>query len=387
MSDIQLLSIEYVKLKIEDLYLVWIENCDQFFQLQEPAWFVFEKIVNNENLKMIASIFSDKYDLDIEESLRFVADMHSRLEGLDRIKPAPNPLSERELLECNLPVCGHFSLFEYLIGNTVVKIAYETTWLEDYIHPLIEHLIKNDKSVDGTTIFYELYTIDERVVLRKDNAVIGVWKNNESERVKGRVYLELVNLLHDKNEEDWLMTIHASAISNGRKTILFTAAPGSGKTTMAAMLRVQGYKLISDDFVPIDKYLLNAFPFPIAMSVKEGSMNLLLPHFPELNEKQVNYISSEKKVRYLPIGNELMDMIFPVREIMFVKYDPESEFEIEQLNVADALPLLFEQIWVTPTKENVEILFTQISNFSFYKITYPDNRLALEAIKDIFNDE
>ena len=186
------------------------------------------------------------------------------------------------------------------------------------------------------------------------------------------------------------MTVHASAITNGKKTILFSAAPGNGKTTIAALLQAKGFQLISDDFVPIDRKLLCAYPFPIAMSVKQGSMDLLASHFPILEQKPLNYISSEKSVKYLAASHnpDFTKNIFPVQEFIFIKYDRSVDFILEKLEPLKAIRLLLDQSWITPVKGNPTILFNRILQKSFYQLTYSNNQKALDAITNLFgNDE
>src|SRR5690606_33142888 len=136
---------------------------------------------------------------------------------------------------------------------------------------------------------FELFKSQDMIVFRFNGEVKGTWKKDETHLVKGLIFMYLINVIHGKTEADWLMTVHASAISNGRKTILFSAPPNHGKTTIAALLQNRGYKLISDDFVPIDRNSLKAYPFPIAMSVKQTSMDLLASLFPGLEQKPLNF--------------------------------------------------------------------------------------------------
>ena len=148
--------------------------------------------------------------------------------------------------------------------NSVIEFSYETSILENYIHPLIKHLETTGETEDKS--YFELFMYENRVVFKVDNVLKGTWTKDESGYVKGKVFVELLNVLHNKNEADWLMTVHASAVSNGRKTILFSASPGSGKTTIAALLQTQGYHIISDDFVPIEQSTFKAYPLPMAFA-------------------------------------------------------------------------------------------------------------------------
>lgn len=377
-------NIPYVKKKIGDLYLVWLQNSNLYFQLEEPAWFVFKRLTQNSKVEIVAEQFRTQYEIGNEESLEFVNAMHNRInemnvpyESLAQMEPWIEKVTKLKF--------EPYSAYRYQLASNVIYFTYETNWLERYIHPLITHL--STLNTSEKEISFELFTYKDQVVFRLNNQVKGIWDRDESNLTKGQIFIDLINLLHQKEEDDWLMTVHASAITNGLKTILFSAPSGSGKTTMAALLQTQGYHLISDDFVPFDKHSQNAYPFPIAMSIKEGSMDLLTRHYPSLEEGQLHYISSEKKVRYLPIENKKMKMIFPVKEIIFVKYDQSINFKLEKIEPLEAFKLLLEQIWVPPSPDNVEILFEKIFQFSYYQLTYSDNSKALQAIKQLFENE
>ena len=158
---------------------------------------------------------------------------------------------------------------------------------------------------------------------------------------------------------------------------------------MAALLQAHGFKLISDDFVPIDRDFQYAHPFPIAMSVKEGSMKILASHFPELGKKQLNFISEEKSVRYLASEeqDEPTENIYPVKEFIFIKYDPSVDFILEKLDPLKGIRLLLDQSWVPPVQGNAALLFEKILQKSFYQLTYSNNEKALEAITDLFEND
>tara|TARA_R110002050_G_scaffold165656_2_gene296086 strand:+ start:4452 stop:5597 length:1146 start_codon:yes stop_codon:yes gene_type:complete len=379
-------DIPYIKRKIGQSYLVWFQNSNLYFQLEEPAWFVFQEIVRDNQPESVASELEQRYGWTPEESLTFVSEIRFRVDQMNQpLAIGSDSDPEPDFAQAAQHNFNSSSGYSYRLGTRVIRFSFETPWLERYIHPLISHL--EAPGNEGEAILFELFTFQEQVVFRSNKEVRGIWGTDESHLVKGMVFLELINVLHQKKKEDWLMTVHASAITNGRKTILFSAAPGSGKTTLAALLRAQGYHLISDDFVPFDKFSMNAYPFPIAMSVKEGSMEVLTSYYPELAGKQLREVAPNKKVRYLPIENDLMQLIFPVKEIIFVKYNPAIDFQLDQLDFYEALRLLLEQVWVPPTPGNVEILFDRVADLSFYQLNYSDNSKALEAINQLFAND
>lgn len=162
---------------------------------------------------------------------------------------------------------------------------------------------------------------------------------------------------------------------------MFSADPGKGKTTIAALLQTHGYQLISDDFVSIDRNSFSAFPFPIAMSVKQSSMALLSELFPDLEQQTLTYISPEKSVRYLPPNHfDVTQSVFPVREFIFIEYNSSVDFIWKKLDPLKVIKLLLVQSWISPTQGNASILFDRISQTSFYQLTYSNNQKALDAI-------
>ena len=118
-------------------------------------------------------------------------------------------------------------------------------------------------------------------------------------------------------------------------------------------------------------------------------MDLLASLFPDLEQKQLNYISPEKSVRYLP-PNENSDFVkdvFPVHEFIFIQYNHSVDFSWEKLDPVRAMKLLLDQAWVCPTKGNAAILFERITHLSFYQLTYSNNQKALDAITNLFDHD
>ena len=379
-----MIAIPYLKKRIGQSYLVWFENSDSYLQLEEPAWFVFSKTVGRSKLETIVSQFAFRYSVTSEESLTFVMDIRLGIDKMNQPAKAQKRINMGST-GLNDHIFKPFSVHRYQLGNKLLAFSYETKDLEYYLHPLIRHC-ETSEGNPGMPLF-ELFNYEGQIVFRFKGEVKGIWAKDETHLVKGLIFMFLINVLYDKTDADWLMTVHASAITNGKKTILFSAPPNHGKTTMAALLQDRGYQLISDDFVPIDRNTLKAYPFPIAMSVKQSSMDLLASLFPDLEQEPLNYISPEKSVRYLPPNKHLDygNNIFPVHEFVFIHYNASVDFIWEKLDPVRAIKLLLDQAWVTPTKGNAAILFERIIHLSFYQLTYSNNQKALDAIINLFD--
>ena len=361
-------TIPFIKKRIGQSYLVWFQNSNLYILLEEPAWFVFRKTTKRYKAETIAKEFALRYGNTFGESISFVQDIRLGIEKMNRedlMQLCPGSFSDHLNEHKFIP----FSTHHYRPGNKVIVFSYETRNLENYIHPLIRHFETMDEN--NKMDFFELFTFNERIVFRFNGEVKGEWDRNEAQFVKGRIFMFLINVLHDKTNEDWLMTVHASAITNGKKTILFTAPPGKGKTTFAALLHTRGYRLISDDFVPIDRQEFKAYPFPGAISIKEGSIALISSLFPALEQSPLDYITSERSVRYLPLNRQLdiTKDVYPVKEIIFIQYDSSVDFSWKKLDTGSAVKLLFGQAWMAPLQGNAARLFDLVLRISFFQYT------------------
>lgn len=376
-------AIPYLKKKIGQSYLVWFQNSNMYFQLEEPAWFVFSKTAKRYKSATIAKEFAIRYGVTLVESMTFVRDIRSEIEKMnlsDNLQDKADQFSD----ELNDHDFVPYSLHHYRLGNKLIAFSYESRLFEHYLHPLMSHF--ETKEHNPEMPLFELFSHKGKIVFRYKGEVKGVWTNDETHLVKGLIFMYLVNVMHNKTDAEWLMTVHASAITNGKKTILFSAAPGKGKTTIAALLQSHGYRIISDDFVPIDRSSFCAYPFPIAMSVKQGAMDLLAPLFPELEQKTLTYISPEKSVRYMAPAHHhaVAAEIYPVHEFIFVHFDNAVDFIWEKLDPITAIKQLLQEAWIAPAPGNAALLLDRILQISFYQLTYSNNQKALEAITNLF---
>lgn len=379
-------AIKYVKKKIGLAYLVWFQNSNQYTQLEEPAWFVFSKTVKRYKVDTIATECALRYGLHFDECLQFVHDLRNMINQMnqptqliDRVNNYPEELKTKKFIP--------YSRRRYKLTHNLIEFSFENKQFESYIHPLISYLETNINSSKISHI--ELYNYLDKSVLRLNGEVKGTWTLDRIPRLIGYTYMCMINEMYDKTDDFWLMTVHAAALTNGRKTILIPAESGSGKTTMAAMLQSRGYELLSDDFVPIDRHLLRAWPFPIAMSVKHGALEVLSSIYLDLEQKPIKQTATKKAVRYLsPKYNpEFLKLAFPIKEVVSIKYDPTVEFEFTKADRFSSIKLMLDQSWILPNPGNAGIFLDQVAKWTFYQLTYSNNEKALAAISKLFDHD
>ena len=379
-------KIPFVKKKIGQSYLVWFQRSNLYTQLEEPAWFVFSKIVKRYKTETIAAECVIRYGLQFNECLQFVNDIRSKIELMNQ--PIEYSYCEEEYpFELKSKKFIPYSTKRYQLSQNVIEFSFENQEFESYFHPLISYL-ETDKTNDNIPRI-ELFEYQEKSVLRLNGEVEGVWTKDRTHRLIGFTYMSMINEMYNKKDDFWLMTVHAAALTNGRKTILIPAESGSGKTTFAALLQSRGYRLLSDDFVPIDREFFRAWHFPIAMSVKQGAVELLSSVYSNLEEKPISQTAAKKAVRYLTpdYDPELSNVACPVKDVISIKFDPTVEFEFKKADRLKAIKIMLDQSWILPNSGNAGVFLDRVSQWSFYQLTYSNNEKALDAISKLFDHE
>lgn len=378
-------KIKYVKKKIGQSFLVWFQNSNSYTQLEEPAWFVFQKIVRRYKNETIATDCAYRYDINYDECLRFVTEIRHNINQMNQISEKTG-IHEGYPLEVSTAEFTSFAIHKYSFGKSAIEFRVEKKRYESFLHPLLGYL-ETDEIGDRHSLF-ELFDYQDKIAFRLNGKIKGLWEYDETHRLIGFMYMCLINEIYHKTDDFWLMTVHAAALTNGRKTILIPAESGSGKTTMAAMLQNKGFKLISDDFVPIDKDS-RAWPFPIAMSIKEGAMNLISSIYPNLAESPLTKTNAKKTVRYLNpnLDYDISTMAFPIHEVISIKYDPSVEFEFHKADRLNSIKLMLDQSWILPNSDNAGIFLNLVSHWSFYQLTYSNNTKALDKISQLFEND
>jgi len=379
-------AIKYIKKRIGKSYLVWFQNSNLYTQLEEPAWFVFRKIVKRHKTETIAADCSSRYGLQFDECLQFVNDIRLNIRQMNQLTPVDDH-THNFSSDLKTYKFDPYSTRRYQFTNKLIEFTVENQRLESYLHPLISYL--ETKVLKGRISLFELFEYQEKIVLRLNGEVKGLWSHVDTHRLIGFIYMCMINEIFDKTNDFWLMTVHAAALTNGKKTILIPAESGSGKTTFAALLQSRGYQLVSDDFVPIDRHLFRAWPFPTAMSVKLGAMEVLSSLYPDLEKEPTKKVSSNKTIRYLKpeLDPKFFNIAFPVHEVISIKYDPSIEFEFKKADRLKAIKLMLDQSWILPNTGNAGIFLDQVANWSFYQLTYSNNQKALDAISYLFDHD
>ncbi|MFH0960992.1 MAG: PqqD family peptide modification chaperone, partial [Pseudomonadota bacterium] len=231
----------------------------------------------------------------------------------------------------------------FRIGGPLWGLCCENTALaEDYI-TLMGHLAINNKGISPDTSLWVLpdpgkenswsICIDGRV------AEQGVPSDRLLPHLLTLTFVSISHAMADK------LLFHAAVVKKGKGAILFPAAAGSGKTTLAAFLAMHGYTFFSDELAVLNVQDLTVLPCPLPMSIKSGSVKALSPYYPLLSQLTVYTRLDTKEVRYLPPPPDSLAQITDeakVTAIVFPQFAAHANTRIVGLDKASALARLVQ---------------------------------------------
>ncbi len=164
----------------------------------------------------------------------------------------------------------------------------------------------------ASTRTFDLTVADSWTLLARDGRVV-----QETPEIGWWLLVRwLARELHGQRR--WLGVLHAATIAMPFGTLALAGGSGAGKTTLAGAMVAAGGTLLADDATAIDA-AGQAWPCPVAMSVKEGSWPLFTAMFEGFGAATAPLRLGAKTVRYFPLpaptlpteGRKLAAIVLP----------------------------------------------------------------------------
>lgn len=420
--------------------MVWFPESNRWVEFMEPAWFIYEMHEKGENASEITEKLTERYGLPEDEARRFYREIVTGIEysanppnggpagtedgsgqqgkvsaapGKPRGSedPAPEKISEEAEKtakpEPSPSRSRRFVFRHYLVNEKHITISYGSPLTEYYIHRPLAHL--ETVSTGGKALLIKLYKEKGGSGAEKPDYTVTVsppgrrYRFGDAGFLRHRVYTEICNHIYGIPEQEWMSYIHASAVTDGREAVLLSSASGSGKSTMAALLQLPakaGFTpaekgnpaqkklfFMSDDFVPVAAATLKAYPFPAAITVKEGSFEVIAPFYNPGQDADAGYGGlKNRKVRYLrPVFPEREPFVGrPVKNIVFIRHNPQVNFLMEKLDTLSALAAFHREAWVSQNPGHARSFIDWFVGVDCYALEYSDNKKAVKAIGNLF---
>ena len=370
---------------VDDCFAAWFKASHRFMLLAEPAYFVLEKYFRKMLPHKIAIECEQKYGTSGAVARKFVYDVIAETES-GMLSPESSASGVRnEDISLSLP--ENCIVRDYAAGKINLRITYGDPEMVNLLHPLIAHMEKENHTGDSHSL--GLIRSDGLFILTSGDEIAEIMPSDQSGFFKAAVFMKLLCLLYNMTPGSWMMSVHASGITDGRNAVLFPASVGRGKSTLSALLNAKGYDLLSDDFVMLDNHSCLAYELPLAMTIKEGSFDVLKEFFPELEQSSLSKASTGKMVRYLTPKNHYADAAHcvPVRGVVFVSFSPGEPFSFEKTSRKEAFKALLGETWINPEPKNVRQFFDWFNNSDFYAMSYSRTEDALNAVSKLLEND
>lgn len=170
-----------------------------------------------------------------------------------------------------------------------------------------------------------------------------------------------------------LVCVHGAGVDLSGSVALLAGRSGAGKTTLAAGLIASGATLLADDLTPIEARTRLAFPFPMAMSIKDGAWPVASALFPDLHMTPEVHAAG-RAVRYLPaprrtppgVGRKVAALLFP-------RFTPGHAATSSPIRPATALRRLVEAgTWPPANAEDLDDFLEWLSGLAIHELVYGD---------------
>ena len=366
---------------IDDKTVLWSSRDNQYLVLENTTALLVSKLSKGIALEDISRELSQEMSLPVKETTDFVLDLKKRF--IDTTPPSKPNITD-SFKDVVLP--NHFSVEKfYKINELVIKACFESEESCFLIHPKFEHLEIESQKHD---FCFKTFTQDSRIFLAVDNKLIGSWPFDEIHYFQGKFSMQLIQKIHNKQEDKWLGVFHASAVSDKKSAMLFLGDSGNGKSTSLALLQAHGFDCIADDFVPVAAQSQEIYSFPAAISVKKTSLDTLLPFYPELSDsKEYDLKVAQKIVRYLKPNNSDFSSHLPCKGLVFIKYIKDAPLSCEKIDKITAFQKLVPDSWLSPIKENAAIFLDWFTALDCFELTYSNNNEMVAQVSKLFRDE
>lgn len=189
------------------------------------------------------------------------------------------------------------------------------------------------------------------------------------------------------------LCIHAAVLEKNGAAVILPAPPGSGKSTLCAMMMLQGWRLLSDEHCMVDPHSGVIVPCVRPLSLKNNSLAVINRLFPDAGLYQKTEKTHKGTMAYLQptaISWQNREVTAEPRLVIFPKFNAAvqglSGYALTQSH-------LFMQLAVNSFNYSVmgqtgyNTLCRLSSAVEGYCFEYNDGQLAINEIEALLNEK
>jgi len=371
---------KYIR-KIKGFYILWFDYSNKYIVVNKDVMSLLNMYLESSNESDFLKRTNKQAQYSQLKSKEYYIELSELLQECS-ITTEKKPKTCLEFI----PLQKKITVY-YKINDFVIQINYSSENVKALIHPQFAHFQNEEKS--EITIEFDVYLKNNELILYKQNTFCSSFPKENYHLLQGKFAIEILCLLTNKHENDWLGTFHASTIGNTKESIMLIGESGKGKSTLSAILMANGFDLIADDFTPVLAESQNVYRYPSAISIKQGSYNVLKTIIPEIKDLPINNSNGIKgNIRYIPSTIKFNPhKEYPCHKIICVNYQENSQTELTEISIDNVLNILIPDSWISPEPKNVECFLTWLETCTFHKLTYSDADEVVQKFKTIFNEQ
>lgn len=269
--------------------------------------------------------------------------------------------------------------------NHVFEICCSETILVNDFEEYMSHLILDHNSPCDTRLAIlpgEIGTKTWDLFIDGLRFKEGLRENELYPHIATLIFVRACEALQDR------LLFHAAVLEKGGTMIVFPGEAGSGKTTLAAALALNGFRFFSDEIAAFNVEDFSVSPLPLPMSIKPRSVRPLSQYYPGLAKSPVHLRSDGKRVRYLSPPPQSIEGIFDISAtvscFVFPQYKEGAENRLNEMDKFRAMQCLAKTGSSNRdiTSRDVETMITLVEQNPCYEIVYSDLSTAVELLED-----
>jgi hypothetical protein len=230
---------------------------------------------------------------------------------------------------------------------------------------------------------FEIAAVDDGEWLLTENGIERI-RTGDLGLLAGSLQQGVLELIHP--DAVWLGLIHGAAVARHGRGFGLAGPSGSGKSTLAAGLLSAGFDYLSDDMIALSAPHGTIVPWPLPLSIKPGSLDVVTARHPELAHAPA-YLTKGLDARLLIPPDVAWDRE-PVKlqTLVFPRFVVGATADLRRISTFEAIErLLVDRIWLGHpiTEERVTSFLTWLHGIPAYAITYENLDDGVRLIEDI----
>lgn len=209
-------------------------------------------------------------------------------------------------------------------------------------------------------------------------------RTNDPAEAVGALFVAVLERTRENLQ--WFALIHGAALGRDRQGLALVGPSGSGKSTLAAGLVSKGYDFLADDLVALSEPNGTIVPWPLPLSVKQGSFAVLSAQHPQLTHAP-SYRTKGVDARMLEPPTRAWDAEpVPLRNLVFPRFVDGAAPELRRMSSFEAIErLLSDRIWLgNPiTEQRISVFLEWLDRTPAHALSYGSLDDGVRLIADV----